>query len=231
MKNTKKIIILFCIIVATLLNYKISYAYKDLDLFEKILQKSKGTVVEYGVKTRFKSSIDGQELLNVLTNKINENKDTKAEVYSDKQNRYISFKSTSIQGDIEIITEKNSSLVTIEIIQKSYKNDLESLTQYVESIADYVSDEKKVYYKYLKAQISYGNLLEVNNKVTGLLENIGATNINSIEINNGFSTTANTHKYSPKNNNGELMDLNFALCNYSSGNYIIIGTPEIITSY
>ena len=231
MRNTKKNIILFCIILFNLLNYKISYAYKDLDLFEKILEESKGQVVEYGARTRFKSNINGQELISVLKNKINANKDTKAEVYSDKQNYYMQFKSNNAEGNITIISAEDSSLITMEIIQKNSENNLETLTQYMESIADYVSDDKKIYYKYLKAQISYDNLSEVNNKVTGLLEGVGATNINSIELDNGFSTTAYTHRYSPKRNNGELMDLNFALCNYSTGNYIIIGTPEIIASY
>lgn len=231
MNNTKKNIILFCIIIATFLNYRTSYAYKNIDLFEEILQETKGQVVEYGVKTHFKSNIDGQDLVDSLMNKIESNKNIRAELYSDKHNYYIDFKSVSVKGNIAIITKENSSLVTIEIIQKGHENNLESLEQYVESIVGYLSDDNKIYYKYLKAKISYENLVEVNNKVTGLLESIGASNINSIEINNGFSTTAYTRRYSPKRNNGELMDLNFALCNYSSGNYIIIGTPEIIASY
>jgi len=218
-------------IIATFLNYRTSYAYKNIDLFEEILQETKGQVVEYGVKTHFKSNIDGQDLVDSLMNKIESNKDIKAELYSDKHNYYIDFKSVSVKGNIAIITKENSSLVTIEIIQKGHENNLESLEQYVESIVGYLSDDNKIYYKYLKAQIFYENLVGVNNKVTGLLESIGASNINSIEINNGFSTTAYTRRYSPKRNNGELMDLNFALCNYSSGNYIIIGTPEIIASY
>lgn len=231
MRSTKKFIVLFCIILSNLLNYKVSYAYKDLDLFEEILQESKGQVVEYGVKTYFESNINGQELIDIVKNKINANKDTKSEVYRDKQNYYVHFLSRNTEGNATIVTTEDSSLITIEIIQKGHKNDLEDLTQYVESIANYISDNKKIYYKYLKAKISYGNLQELNNKVTGLLKRTGAININSIELDNGFSTTAYTRKYSPKRNNGELMDLNFALCSYSTGNYIIIGTPEIIASY
>jgi len=55
--------------------------------------------------------------------------------------------------------------------------------------------------------------------------------IETVSINNGLSTVAYTKEYDEKVTNNKLIDFNYAVCNYSSGRYIIIGTPEIITTY
>jgi hypothetical protein len=58
-----------------------------------------------------------------------------------------------------------------------------------------------------------------------------ASNIGTVEIDNGYSTVAYTRKYPVMKNDGKWIDFNYAVCSYSSGNYVIIGTPVIITTY
>ncbi|MEA4825869.1 MAG: hypothetical protein VB130_04440 [Clostridium sp.] len=227
MKNNSKAIIFLLMTIAVLLNYKISYAYKNIDLFQEVLSETKGQVVEYGLKTRFKSKINGQELVNYFVNEINANISTKVKSYRGKNSYIINFKDINSEGFIEVIDDE----VIVQIIKKDETNNLESLRENIERIISPISENKNTYYKYLKAQLPNSDLLSLNKEILELLKSKGADNIHSVEISNGYSNSLYTKIYKPKNNNGELMDLNFALCNYSSGNYIIIGTPEIFITY
>jgi hypothetical protein len=87
------------------------------------------------------------------------------------------------------------------------------------------------YYFYLKSKVKENNLSLVNDKINKILKNSGAKNIDTVEINKGFSTVAYTKRYETVKNNGLLMDFNYAVTSYNSGNYIIIGTPTIKETY
>ena len=94
------------------------------------------------------------------------------------------------------------------------------------------------YFQYLKAKIlvsstdsGVSDIYNINKTIINMLKTHGTENIETVSINNGLSTIAYTKKYENKVNNNKLIDLNYAVCNYSSGRYIIIGTPEIITTY
>lgn len=231
MENIKKIIIFFLAISAMLLNYKVSYVYKSEDLFEEMLKVSEGQTIENGVRTRFSSREDGQEITEKLVGKIIVNQDTKVKSYRNKENFYIDFIDRKLEGSISVANYKDESIVTIDIIYRGSSNELDNIKNEVEFIIAPVSQSKKVYYEYLKAKLPDKDLSNLNKELITLLKNIGAINISSLELNSGLSTCAYTSKYKPKSNNGELMDLNFALGSYTSGKYLIIGTPEIITAY
>jgi hypothetical protein len=81
------------------------------------------------------------------------------------------------------------------------------------------------------ADESIEDIYEVNEKIIKLLESHSTKNIETVNINNGLSTVAYTKNYDAMVNNNKLIDFNYAVCNYSSGSYIIIGTPEIIITY
>jgi hypothetical protein len=231
MDNKRKILVLILVTIAILLNQKISYAYKNTDLFEKMIKTSQGEIIENGVRTRFKSNRNGQELTQYFINKINSNHQTKAKSYINKENYYIDFEEESIKGIITIASSKRKSIVTIDIIQKCNNNELDRIKNKVKLISAPVSDSKESYYEYLRAKLPNRNLKSINNELISILRENGAVNISSIELNNGFSNCAYTRKYTSKVNNGKLMDLNFALSSYTSGKYLIIGTPEIIIAY
>ena len=70
-----------------------------------------------------------------------------------------------------------------------------------------------------------------NDRIIKVLISHGAKNIDTVSINNGLRTVPYTPKYDEVKINNKLIDFNYAVCNYSCGRYIIIGTPEIITTY
>ncbi|MCY6485630.1 YwmB family TATA-box binding protein [Clostridium aestuarii] len=229
-KLNKSIILVLLALV--LLNYKFSYAFKKENLFGFILKETKAQVNEYGIKTRFKVCENGQGYYKYFLNKIKVNKPNyKIKTNYSKRGYSISFTNSRSKGYIEEFSIEGKKIITINIIKKDNENKLTELKSQIKAIVNSIPKENIVSSQYIKARIPEENLKKENSKVINLLKNEGAVNINSIKINNGFSTTAYTCRYIPKKNNGKLMDFNFALCNYSSGNYIIMGTPEIITTY
>lgn len=230
MKSINKILVLIITVIAILLNYSVPYACKDIDLFQDMINKSEGHIVESGVRTCFISAMNGQELQNYILKKIRW-KNTKVKSYKNKENYYIDIKSSDITGFISITRAYDESLVTIDILKKGSNNELENIKNSIESVIKPINHHKSTYYEYVKAKLPDKDLASLNKELAWLLKSYGATNINSVELNNGFSSTAYTGKFNSKINNGKLMDLNYALSSYTSGKYIIIGTPEIIIAY
>ncbi|MCY6355476.1 YwmB family TATA-box binding protein [Clostridium sp. ZS2-4] len=232
MEKNRKVIILVFIMFAMLLNYKISYAYKGIDLFTSILNETKGEVVEYGLKTRFKTYKNGQESYNYFLNIINSKKlNYRVKVSKDKDNYCIEFEDKSSKGYMEFFTSEEGNVISIEIIKKDSENNLLKLKDDIKGITSFWSDNEVSYFQYLKAKLPNDALDDINKKINFLLKSEGASNLHSIKINNGFSTSAYTYRYKAIKSNGKLIDFNFALCKYKSGKYVIIGTPEIVVSY
>jgi hypothetical protein len=71
----------------------------------------------------------------------------------------------------------------------------------------------------------------VDTTAINILKEHNAANLQTLDINNGFTTVAYTRQYNPIFNSGRLVDLNIAVCAYSNKNFIIIGTPEIFVTY
>ncbi|QGU94144.1 hypothetical protein GOM49_02430 [Clostridium bovifaecis] len=230
MEKKKKILILFLTLVAMILNYKISYAYKNVNLLQEMVKTAEGEIVESGVRTRFKSSRNGQELTEYFMDKVNY-KDTKVKSYKNKENYYINFEEKGTKGFITIASSKGENIVTIDIVQKCSSNELDEIKSKIELITAPVSHKDKEYYEYLKVRLPNKDLASINQELISVLKINGAVNTSSIELNNGFSTCAYTYRYKPRNNNGKQMDLNFALSSYTSGKYLVIGTPEIVITY
>ncbi|KGM96249.1 hypothetical protein Z968_06995 [Clostridium novyi A str. 4552] len=230
--NVKNGVLLFVITIGIFLSYKVSYAYKKTNFFEEIIDTTRGNVEEYGVETYFKTKINGQELLSYFNDVIDNNKLLKSINYKDKNNCCIEFKDNkNIKGTILVENLNSNPLVKVSIVEKSNYNNLERLDKWVKNIEGKISKGENINYQYLKAKLPKCSLNKVNRELIELLKGKGAKNIDSIEINNGFTTCAYTRQYKPKRINGKLMDFNYALSNYSSGSYVIIGTPEIITTY
>lgn len=231
MNRKKNIVIFFLVVIAMFLNYKISYACKTEDLLEGIIKTTKSSVIECGIKTRFSSMRKGQELVKYFVSRLSSTKNTEIKHYKHGENYFIEFENKISHGHIQIINSKGESTVIINIIKKSKRNELNQLKNEIENNTAEISKDRKIYYQYIKGKLPNGNLSKINDKLICLLKNKNSKNISSIKINNGFSTCAYTQRYEKKINNGRLMDLNYALSSYSSGDYIIVGTPEIITTY
>jgi hypothetical protein len=210
-------------------NSNLYLATKKPDFFREIVSLTEGKVVEYGVKANFQISEDGEDYCLELFKKLNiENADIN--VVKGEKFYSVEFNNNEFKGYIESTSYDNHNVVTLNIVQYDNEYRLLELKNRV-SIA-VGKDEKEVkYFDYLKAQVSKDSTEKVNRDIAELLKNNNASNIDTIKIDNGYSTVAYTKKYPVMKNNGKLMDLNYAVCSYSSGDYVIIGTPVIITTY
>lgn len=229
MKTKAFILLIFMMVSLGDFNSNLYLASKKPDFFREIVSLTEGKVVEYGVKANFLISEDGENYCLELFKKLNiENADIN--VVKDDKFYSVEFNNNEFKGYIESTSYDNHNVVTLNIVQYDNEYRLLELKNRV-SIA-VGKDEKEVkYFDYLKAQVNKDSTEKVNSDIAELLKNNNASNIDTIKIDNGYSTVAYTKKYPVMKNNGKLMDLNYAVCSYSSGDYVIIGTPVIITTY
>jgi len=237
----KKSIALLCIVLSLIIlqiNVSFSNAQEKSNLFDEILLQTKSKTVEYGLKTCFKSREDRKEICNYLVQVLELNHKGIKSNSSENENAYcIEFSGKNVEGYVEALKNENANDITVNISRVGNENGLVSLKNKVSAGIGNRGKNIK-YFQYLKAKI--GNNTEnskvddiyvINKKIIKILKVYGTENIETVSINNGLSTVAYTRGYDEMVSNNKLIDFNYAVCNYSSGRYIIIGTPEIITTY
>jgi len=237
----RKGIALLCIILSLIIlqtNVRFSNAKEKFNLFDEILLQTKSKTVEYGLKTCFKTGEERKKVINYLVQVLELNKKEINLNSSENENSYcVEFSGKNVEGYIEALKNEDANDITVNISKVSNKNGLVALKNKVSaSIGNRGKNIK--YFQYLKAEISEStagfkadDIYSVNNRIIKILKSYGTENIETVGINNGLSTIAYTKEYDEKVTNNKLIDFNYAVCNYSSGRYIIIGTPEIITTY
>lgn len=197
-------------------------------LLQDIVQEAKGDIQECGVKTNFITYEDDKKQIHDILKKLKIDKYDYTNVRENKKIYGVEFNSGNIKGYIQSTNYEKYNVITIDFIKETSNYDLDDMEI---EISEAIDNRGTSYFKYIKAKIYEDNLKDVNRKIKALLKREDAENINSIKIDNGYSTIAYSKKFNPITIGGKLIDLNYALCNYYSGNYIIIGTPEILTSY
>jgi len=237
----RKSIALLCIVLCLIIlqvNVILSNAQEKINLFDEILLQTKSKTVEYGLKTSFKTQEDPKVVCDYLIKNLGfDNNEIKLNNYENEDSYGIEFSSENLNGYIEALKHNNENVITINISEKDNENGLDTLKNKVsKSIGNGVKNIK--YFQYLKAKmlesstnVSNEDIYGVNKRILKILKSHGTVNIETVSINNGLSTIAYTKQYDSKVNNNKLIDFNYAVCDYSSGRYIIIGTPEIITTY
>ncbi|MBU3143131.1 YwmB family TATA-box binding protein [Clostridium sp. CF012] len=236
-KSSALLCIVLCLIILQI-NVVLSNAQEKVNLFDEILIQTKSKTIEYGLKTSFMTGEDPKQVCNYLIQNLGfDIKEIKLTNSESEDSYCIDFSSENLKGYIEALKHNNEDVITINISEIDNENGLESLKDIVtKSIGN--RGENIKYFQYLKAKMPEISTNVVNEDIYGVNERIikilkyhGTDNIETVSINNGLSTIAYTKKYGSKVNNNKLIDFNYAVCNYSSGRYIIIGTPEIITTY
>ena len=236
----RKSIALLCIVLCLFIlqiNVILSNAQEDVNLFDEILLQTKSKTVEFGLKVTFKTEEEPKNLCNYLIKNLGFYNEIKLNNYKNDDLYRIEFSSENFQGYIEALIYNNEDFITINISKIVDENGLEALKNKVSKTIGTRGESIK-YFQYLKAKMIEGvgntgndGIYNVNQSIIKILKSHGTKNIETVNINNGLSTIAYTKKYSSRINNNKLIDFNYAICNYSSGSYIIIGTPEIITTY
>lgn len=210
-------------------NKNISSAKKDVDLFNGILSLTGSTTVESGIKASFEINSDGESYCVDLFKKMQIN-NADVNIVKDNYTYCLEFRKTGLYGYIEYMNLDNHNVVTLNLVREDNENKITELKDLVSQVTEKENKDIK-YFEYLKAKLPDDNLAKVNEDIISFLKDQDVINIYKTNISNGYSTVAYTRKYQQMKNNGKLMDLNFAVCSYSSGNYVIIGTPIIFTNY
>jgi hypothetical protein len=207
-----------------------SEAMKNVDLFDEVVAASDSNIVEYGVRAVLKIEEDQEEYCLRVLKELNLQSESINMVKGDKI-YCLEFNNSDLNGYIESMSYDNYNVVTLNIIKKETENGISELRDLIENVIGESGVDIK-YFQYLKAQaMGDSDISEINNNIEKLLKLHNASSINTVRIENGYSTVAYTRRYPVMRSNGKYMDFNYAVCSYTSGNYIIIGTPTIITTY
>lgn len=237
----RKSISLLCIVLVLIIlqvNIRVSGAMKEFNLFDEILLQTNSETVEYGLKVSFKTLEEPKEVCDYLINALELNYEKTKVSYLENEISYcIEFSGEGVQGYIESMVYNDENVIRINISKIGNENGLELLKNNINNTIGYRGKDIK-YFQYLKAKMQNINtntgiesLCATNEGIIKILKHNKSKNIETVSINNGLSTVAYTKRYEEEVINNKLIDFNYAVCDYSSGRYIIIGTPEIITTY
>lgn len=234
----RKSIALLCIVLSLIIlkiNIRLSNAQEKNNLFEEILLQTEGETVEYGLRASFETGEMPKEECNYLFHTLDLNsKEIKWNEFENEDSYCIEFSGENLKGYIKTSKHNDKDFITVDVSKTGKENGIESLKSKVGNSVGHRGKNIK-YYQYLKAKIGENSesedIYSVNEKIIKILKSNGTKNIETVNINNGLSTVAYTKNFDAMVINNKLIDFNYAVCNYSSGRYIIIGTPEIITTY
>ncbi|MHC6181259.1 hypothetical protein ACYUJ6_15660 [Clostridium sp. JNZ X4-2] len=203
---------------------------RKMDLFKYILDDTDSTAEECGVMAIFNTGESGQKVVDNIFNKLLKYKKLNKDILKNNDVYSIEFDDNSISGYIESIKYENYNIITVNIVEKHSDYKLPYLKNMMEECLSNIGEKYKCY-QYVKAKTQRGNVATVNKKLENILKNIGTSNIKTIPLNGGYSSTANTHMFDPIQSDGNFIDFNYSVVKYSTGTYIIMGTPEIMTTY
>lgn len=223
-------LIIFLIIGIIFLFCDFTLANKNTDLFDDILKKTNSKTTEYGITAVITTDENEEKICNDILKKLNFFQENNKKLLNNGKICCTEFTKGNVNGYIETMKYENHNVITVNMVERNNKNGLNEMKSKLQKC---VEDENVTakYFQYLRAQISDNDINKANNEVLKILKGYGASNINTITLENGYTSTAYTGTYDAMQSNGKLMDFNYAVCRYHSNSYIILGTPEIIITY
>lgn len=228
MRNKSHILAISILILLVFSN--ISAKGKDIKIFEDIIQLNNGSIEEVGVRASFSIDDYGKEAMEKIFTELNIKDIETFEFTKDHGNDYLNFSGKNVSGTIENIKEETGSLIILNIIEKTSTNNMEVIKENISKSMKNIN--KNIQYSYyIKSKIASIDISDTNRKILNYLKDIGSTNLDSIEISNGYSTVGYTKYFDAIDNGGEPIDFNYAVVTYPSGTYILLGTPIIMVSY
>ncbi|NFS24200.1 hypothetical protein FDF31_00495 [Clostridium sporogenes] len=227
------ILIILIFFITTILFIPKNYSKaKDKDeLFFEIVDKTNSNIVEVGGKVTFSTKLQNEEFAREMCSYLDLDKDFNKSL-SDKNGNYnIYFYNKEISGNINVKKYNNENIVMIDFksatLNKRFIDFKNSVNSYLN-----LNNKKDYVFEYLKAENNSKDLKKINNDIKSILNKNSAKNIETIKLDNGYSTTAYTKRYTPINVCGKKIDFNYAICKYNSQKtYLILGTPQIDLTY
>lgn len=127
--------------------------------------------------------------------------------------------------ELQGVNLKEGSKITINYKILSSENSLDKIQEYLKKYTENNAVEAK-YFKYLKGKLNSNNMDYINEEIIKVLKKYSPLDISSIKISNGItSTVILKDKYQNK------INLNYSICSYESGTYLLIGTPFLDELY
>lgn len=232
-RKTLRVSIIFIISSILAISAFNTYLCKNkgsVDLFNEILNKTNAQVIKYGLITSFHGCGNYKEECRQLLSQIEPKVEVKEKLYGETY--CLEFKNDTTEGYIQSRKDKDNNIITINITCLSNTNELEKLKKKVQNSINTINESSKnKFFCYVKSKINENDLSLLNKEVMEYLKQKGAKNLQSIKLDNGYSTICDTGMYNYIQANGNLIDFNYSICKYDSGNYLIIGTPQIILDY
>jgi len=211
------------------INSSFIYVQGQVDMFEKLLSNRNIEVSEYSVTATFNSDSQGMDACKEIVRKASATLGKMEYTVNDKDEfSNIIFSNEIYKGSITSTPYKDKNVVVITVIKKEKENRTKELKSKLSEILSHVNS-RITYSQCIKGKILNNNLDEVNNFVMNELEQ--SKNINKAKLYNGYSIICNTNLYDSKKVGNMDVDFHCAVVKYSSGCYLVMGTPEITLDY
>lgn len=225
--NSKKFFCAILLIILIVTNFKITTTSAETSesYLDNVLKNTNSTVEEIGLNTNYKTNSDGKkeckEWLKMMnfSNKMIEVDNTKK--------YFVDFADKNMSGYIESVKENNYYDISIYVKWLTDKDNIGELKRKVTKTINH----KNNCYTYIRAKSKMKNINQIACKMQTYFVKNGAKNLKNTKLNNILSTTMYTGKYDYIFDGTKKVDLNYAVCKYNDGNYIIIGTPILNINY
>jgi hypothetical protein len=204
-------------------------AQKKQDMFSEILNQTNVNIEECSITTSFQTQIGGLAICQTILKKLGYG-DGDLKITNNNNIYCIEFSKNKFNGYIESTYHDSTYVISIYINDKCSKNEINVLKIDMDNALKGISSGNKNFL-YVKSKIASQSISTIDSKIKTILKKNKAKDVNSVNINNGITTTAYTGLYSSIKSGDSLMDFNYAVCRYPSGNYLIMGSPEIIATY
>lgn len=225
--KSKKRFVAILLVLLIVINFKVirTNAETSENYLENALKNTNSTVEEVGLNTDYKTNGNGKQECKVWLKDMNF---TNERVKVDNRKKYsVDFNDKNMTGYIESVKENNYYDISIYVKSFSDKNNISELKRKVTKAINY----KSTCYTYIKAKSKMKNMNQIAYKMQAYFVKNGAKNLKTTKIKNILSTTMYTGKYDYIFDGTKKIDLNYAVCKYNDGNYIIIGTPILNINY
>jgi hypothetical protein len=222
--------LLLFIFIILCFNTRLYAAGSNKTIFDDIVTKTGSSIVEYGVTTSFQTSEDGAKVCSLILSNMNLGKEVKSTSFTSESLYRLDFQSGTSSGYVESVPDAGANIIKLHVIRTEDKDNLQELSAKVKKAIVSFYKKPKLFL-YLKAKTPEFDNAKTNRTIVSLLKNGGTIDIDTVNLGKSFSTVCYSGRFEPTMISGKLIDFNFAVCSYTSGNYIIMGTPEILETY
>ncbi|MCI6277492.1 MAG: YwmB family TATA-box binding protein [Clostridium sp.] len=180
------------------------------DFIDGAVKSVDGTVIENGSRI---------EITNIKNFNVRELDDVLAKHDENKVKISIDEEALELEGRVIINTTSKDNSFSIDNLNKDI---LKEVTR---------EDRNIKVFSYVKAQLREGDVELYKNNLEKYLINTGGKNIKFSSIDSGVTGVALANMDNSEELDNNLFNINFALVKYTSGTYIIVGTPIITCAY